>query len=143
MQIGEVAEKGSVSVQTVRFYERQSLLPNPPRKPSGYRVYGDADLRRLLFIRQAKALGFSLQEIREILRMRERGLCPCGSVLKIAERHLHNVESQLRQLSKFRDELRRAVNQWKKSGEQQVSADTFCTLIENTMSDGKRSKERK
>lgn len=139
MQIGEIAEKGSVSVQTVRFYERQGLLLNPPRKDSGYRLYGEADLRRLLFIRQAKALGFSLQEIKEILRMRERGQCPCGSVLSLAERHLQNVERQLRQLSRFRDELRRAVRQWKRSGDQQLSADAFCTLIENTIGSSTRA----
>jgi len=143
MQIGKIAEKCSVSVQTVRFYERNGLLPDPPRKESGYRVYGDADLKRLLFIRQAKALGFSLQEIREILRLRERGQCPCGSVLKLAERHLHNVEHQLLQLSTFRDELRRAVKRWKRQGKPQVSADTFCILIENTMSNGTRRMESK
>jgi DNA-binding transcriptional MerR regulator len=143
MQIGKIAEKCSVSVQTVRFYERNGLLPNPPRKDSGYRIYSDADLKRLQFIRQAKALGFALEEIREILQLRERGQCPCGSVLKLAERHLHNVESQLRQLSTFRDELRRAVTQWKRSGKPQVSADTFCNLIENTMSTGTRRMESK
>ncbi len=140
MRIGELAGKGGVTVQTVRFYERQSLLPNPPRKDSGYRIYGDRDLRRLLFIRQAKALGFSLDEIREILRMREMGRCPCADVLRLAEQHLGTVESQLRQLSRFRDELRRAVRQWKRSGEQQLSADDFCKLIENTMSGGAKRK---
>lgn len=143
MQIGKIAEKGGVSVQTVRFYERQGLLPNPPRKDSGYRVYGNEDLKRLLFIRQAKALGFSLQEIREILQLRERGQCPCGSVLKLAERHLHNVERQLLQLSTFRDELSRAVKRWRRSGKPQVSTDTFCILIENTMSNGTRRMESK
>jgi len=134
MQIGELAEKGDVTVQTVRFYERQGLLPNPPRKDFGYRDYREADLRRLLFIRQAKALGFSLPEIRDILRMRERGQSPCGSVLATAERHLQNVERQIRQLSRFRDELRGAIREWKRSGDQQLSADAFCVLIENTMS---------
>ncbi len=133
MQIGEFAEKGGVTVQTIRFYERRGLLPKPPRRESGYRVYGDADLRRLLFIRQAKALGFSLDEIREILRMRERGQLPCAKVLRVAEQHLKTIERQVRQLSQFRDELRRAVRQWKRSEQQQLSADAFCALIENTM----------
>ncbi|TAM79742.1 MAG: heavy metal-responsive transcriptional regulator [Acidobacteria bacterium] len=136
MQIGEVAKKGGVSVQTVRFYERQGLLPEPGRKESGYRVYGERDLKRLLFIRHAKGLGFSLEEIREILRMRERGQCPCGSVLVLAEQHLEAVERQIQQLSRFRDELRRAIRQWKRSGQQQLSANAFCSLIENTMRDG-------
>lgn len=136
MQIGQLAKKGGVTVQTVRFYERQGLVANPLRKDSGYRVYGEADVRRLLFIRQAKALGFSLREIREILRMRERGQCPCGSVLRLAKQHLEAIEHQLRQLAAFRDELRGAVRNWKRSRRQQISADAFCILIENTMSAG-------
>jgi MerR family transcriptional regulator, copper efflux regulator len=136
MQIGTVAKKAGVSVQAVRFYERQGLLPSPPRKESGYRLYGEADLKRLLFIRQAKALGFSLEEIRTILRMRERGQCPCGNVHRLAEQHLKTIEEQLRHLSAFRDELRGVIKQWKRSGRQQLSGDAFCILIENTMSDG-------
>lgn len=136
MQIGELAKKGGVSIQTVRFYERQGLLPDPGRKESGYRVYGEKDLRRLVFIRQAKDLGFSLEEIREILHMRERGQCPCGSVVLLAEQHLQSIERKLQQLSRFREELRRAVRKWKQSGQQQLSANAFCSLIENTMRDG-------
>ncbi len=143
MQIGELAEKGDVTVQTVRFYERQGLLPNPPRKDSGYRNYREGDLRRLLFIRQAQALGFSLPEIRDILRMWERGQCPCGSVLATAERHLQNVERQIRQLSRFRDELRGAIREWKRSEDQRLSADAFCALIENTMSGNSRKRAAK
>ena len=133
MQIGELAKKGGVPVQTVRFYERRGLLPNPPRKESGYRLYSDRELGRLLFIRQAKMLGFSLDEVGEILRMRKQGHCPCGRVLNLAERHLQDVERQLEQLSRFRGELRRAVKQWKLRGEQRLSGDEFCGLIEKTM----------
>jgi MerR family copper efflux transcriptional regulator len=135
MQIGEVAKNAGVSVQTVRFYERQRLLPDPGRKESGYRLYGEAELKRLLFIRQAKTLGFSLDEIRDILQMRSRGQCPCGSVLRLAEQHLETIDHQLRQLSRFRDELRGAIKHWKRLGRQQLSADAFCVLIENTMSE--------
>lgn len=136
MQIGELAKECGVSIQTVRFYEREGLLPDPGRKASGYRIFGDRDLSRLLFIRQAKDLGFSLEEIREILHMREHGQCPCGIVLRLAEQHLRSVERQIQQLSRFRDELRRAIRQWKRSGQQQLSAIAFCSLIENTMRDG-------
>ena len=65
MQIGELAKRSAVTVQTVRFYERLRLLPEPQRKDSGYRVYSEPDLKRLLFVRQAKSLGFSLDEIRD------------------------------------------------------------------------------
>lgn len=130
MQIGAFAKRSRVTVQTVRFYERLKLLPEPQRKGSGYRVYSEPDLKRLSFIRQAKSLGFSLDEIRDILRMRERGHCPCGEVVSMAERHLRTVEQQMVQLSKFRNGLRQALQQWEKSGKHTVSADAICALIE-------------
>jgi DNA-binding transcriptional MerR regulator len=133
MQIGELAKQSGVTIQTVRFYERLKLLPEPQRKDSGYRVYSEPDFKRLLFVRQAKSFGFSLQEIRDILRTRERGHCPCGEVIGIAERHLRSVEQQITQLSKFRDGLNRAVKRWKKSGKQTISADAICVLIEQSL----------
>lgn len=135
MQIGELAKRAGVNIQTVRFYERRGLLPNPQRKESGYRMYGEEDLRRMRFIRQAKALGFSLNDIKGFLQMRGRGQCPCAGVIKAGEQHLRDVEQQIAQLTRFRDELRRAIRKWKKSGQQQVSADAFCTLIERAMED--------
>ena len=143
MQIGELAKRSAVTVQTVRFYERLRLLPEPQRKDSGYRVYSEPDLKRLLFVRQAKSLGFSLDEIREILRMRERGHCPCGDVVSTAERHLRTVEEQITQLSKFRDGLSQAVKQWKRSGKQTISADAICVLIERTLESDKIQKSRR
>jgi len=133
MQIGELAKKAGVNVQTVRFYERRKLLPEPPRKESGYRLYSEPDLRRLAFIRQAKTLGFSLKEIQEILRMRERGQCPCLDVTKIAEKHLRQVGLQIKQLQRFYAELSRRVKTWKRSGKQNISGDAICVLIERTM----------
>src|SRR5438552_11453619 len=67
MQIGELAKRGGVSIQTVRYYERCGLLPKPERKPSRYRIYGEKDVHRLQFIRHAKALGFTLDEIKHVL----------------------------------------------------------------------------
>lgn len=136
MQIGKLAKSAGVNVQTVRFYERRGLLPDPKRRESGYRIYDEDDLRRLRFIRQAKALGFSLDEIKEFLRMRTRGMCPCTDVIKVGEQHLRDVDRQIARLEIFRDELRRAIREWKRSGKQKVEADAFCTLIERTMKNG-------
>ncbi len=133
MKIGELARGAGVGIQTIRFYERQGLLPDPGRTDSGYRRYSDAHLKQLRFIREAKELGFSLDEIREILRMRGRGQCPCGKVISLAEHHLQNVVGQIRRLEGFRRELSKALGQWKRSGARQVSADAFCMLIERTM----------
>jgi DNA-binding transcriptional MerR regulator len=101
-------------------------MRSPQRKASGYRIFGDEDLKRLLFIRQAKVLGFSLDDIREILAAKGKGQCPCGTVIGIAERHLRETEQQIRNLTAFRDELRRSVSIWKQEGQQQVSADAIC-----------------
>lgn len=122
-----------MTVQTIRFYERKGLLPSPPRKESGYRVYGDADLRRLQFVRQAKRLGFSLDEIKSILRMRGRGACPCNEVIGMAERHLADAEEQIRHLQRFRDELSRTLALWRRSKRRTVSGEAICTLIERTL----------
>lgn len=141
MQIGELAKRAGVSVQTIRFYERRRLLPVPRRKDSGYRIYGEADLRRLRFIRQAKALRFALEEIGKLLRMREQGLSPCYDVISIGERHLKEVERQIAELERFRDELTRAIKQWKRSGKPQLPAGSICVLIERLMEDTNHQKK--
>ncbi len=133
MQIGELAKSAGVTVQAVRFYERKGLLPSPPRKESGYRIYGEADVRRLQFVRQAKRLGFSLHEIQSILRMRDRGVSPCREVIAMAERHLVETERQLSYLLRFRDELARNLAEWKRSRKQVVSGGAICALIERTI----------
>ena len=143
MQIGELAKRAGVSVQTIRFYERRGLLPEPQRKDSGYRIYGEEQLQRLRFIRQAKALRFALEEIGELLRMREKGLSPCCDVINIGERHLKEVERQITELERFRDELTRATNQWKRSGKPQLPAGSICVLIERTMDTNRRKKGEK
>ena len=140
MQIGELANRARVNIQTIRFYEREKLLPPPARRPSGYRVYSDHDLRRLRFIRQAKELGFSLEEIREILRMRAQGACPCERVISVAERHLGEIRLTIRQLAGFEKELARALKKWRNSGQPKLAANEFCALIERAIGTGKRSR---
>ena len=143
MRIGEVANDVGVTVQTVRFYERRGLMPPPSRRESGYREYGEADVRRLEFIRHAKALGFSLEEIREILRMRERGQCPCTDVTKMAEQHLASADAEIRRLQRFRRELRQALTVWKQKPTRSLSAGAICVLIERTMKGGRNHGRKK
>lgn len=140
MQIGELAKQAGVSVQTVRFYEQRKLLSEPARTESGYRQYGPEEVKRLSFIRQAKALGFSLDEIRNIIRSRGRGECPCTDVIAIADRHLADVTEQIEKLERFKQELSRAVRRWKRAGTQTLSAGAICTLIERTMEVKMKSK---
>ena len=133
MRIGDVAKQTGMTVEAVRFYERQGLLPKPPRTEAGYRLYADADLRRLQFIRQAQRLGFSLQEIVRILRLRERGHCPCHEVIETLERHLRDTEDQLQRLQDFHDEIARTLKQWKRNGSREVPGGVICGLIERTI----------
>ena len=143
MQIGQLAKETGVSVQTVRFYERQKLLPEPSRKDSGYRIYGPEHVKRLQFVLQSKGLGFSLAEIREILQMRECGHCPCDDVVGFAEKHLKEVQRHIGELTRFEDQLTRALRQWRRKGDRNVSADAICVLIERTMETGKAKIGRK
>ena len=133
MKIGELAEQVGMSVPAVRFYERSGLLPKPSRTGSGYRVYGPSDIRRVQLIRQAKTLGFSLEEIKRILRLREQGSCPCGEVMSMLEHHLKNTDAQIQHLRRFRGELAKTLEEWKRSPDDAVSGEVICGLIERTM----------
>jgi len=91
LTIGKAARQAQVGIDTVRFYERQGLLPAASRTASGYRLYTADDVDRLRFIRRAKTLGFSLDEIAELLRL-NAGKGTRGSVRKLAQRRLEDLE---------------------------------------------------
>lgn len=139
MKIGELAEQAGMTVPAVRFYEQAGLLPKPARTGSGYRVYGTSDLRRLQLIRHAKSLGFSLEEIERILRLREQGTCPCGEVISMLHRHLSNTDAQIQRLRRFRSELAKTLAEWKSSPDA-VPGDVICGLIERSMDHCKRGR---
>jgi len=131
--IGQLAKEVGVKSDTVRFYEKQGLLPEARRTPAGYRVYDETALKHLRFIKQAQSLGFSLQEIQRILTLRGEGRTTCKCVLAIAEATLSETERKLNELQNFRDGLKRHVEEWgsqTKSGGK-MAAD-FCALIEST-----------
>lgn len=133
MRIGELAKQTGTSVQALRFYERSGLLPRPTRTAAGYRVYAAGDLRRVELVRQAKRLGFSLDEIKRILRLRQQGSCPCGEVVQMLDKHMRETDDQIRHLQRFRRELAGTLSDWKKSGEEGVPGDVICGLIERTI----------
>jgi MerR family copper efflux transcriptional regulator len=108
--IGEIARAAEVGIDTVRYYERNRLLPEPTRRLSGYREYKADDVRRLRFIRRAKDLGFSLADIRELLALsadRERGV---RGLKARAEARLDEVERRIRELQRMRRGLKRLVD---------------------------------
>jgi len=130
MLIGEIAKRCGVSIQAIRFYERQGLLRASERKPSGYRVYTGIEVRRLSFIKRAQALGFTLKEVAEVLRIRDRGNCPCNEVTGLANKHLQSVKAQIRKLQRFEAELDMAIKQWRLSRNDRLTGGEFCALIE-------------
>jgi MerR family mercuric resistance operon transcriptional regulator len=105
LNIGQLAKKAKVNIQTVRYYERRGLLPDPPRRESGYRQYSNSDLARLHFIKHAKELGFSLREIKELLSLRVDPNTTCADVKKRAEAKLADVEEKILALQRIRKAL--------------------------------------
>lgn len=109
MKIGRLAQHAEVNIDTVRYYERQGLLPPPARQASGYRRYDETDVARLRFVRRAKALGFTLVEIRELLELSGRREDDMGSLKATASEKLADVEIKLAELTRIRDGLRTLV----------------------------------
>jgi len=104
--ISKLAERAGTSADTLRYYERIGLLPEPARSPSGYRLFDDDALDRLRFIKGAQRLGLRLEEISELLVIREGGLCPCGRTRQLLDDRLVLLEAELAELSHLRDEIR-------------------------------------
>jgi MerR family copper efflux transcriptional regulator len=112
LRIGEIARRTGVTAATIRYYESIGLLNAPARSDSGYRLYSTQTLEELAFIRKGQALGFSLDELAEILTLSRTGRPPCAHVLKIARRHLTAVEERIRQFRRFRDQLSTEIARW-------------------------------
>jgi Hg(II)-responsive transcriptional regulator len=109
MKIGELAKRADVAIDTVRYYERQGLLPEAERTLSGYRQYDASDVERLRFIRRAKALGFTLSEIGELLELSGRREADMAGMKRAAEAKLVDVEARLAELQRIRGGLEALV----------------------------------
>src|SRR5271163_4525548 len=109
MTIGRVANAAGVSIDTIRFYERQRLLAAPRRSFSGYRNYSEDAIDRLRFIGDAKRLGFTLKEIRELLSLGVKSTAECGPVTRKAEAKLAEMNEEIYRLQRLRMTLRKMV----------------------------------
>lgn len=105
MRIGELASAAGVGVETIRYYERRGLLAPPARTAARYRAYGDEDLVRVRFIRRAKGLGFGLEEIAELLELRDDESTSCADVGRRAVAKLADLDRRMRELDTFRRAL--------------------------------------
>lgn len=107
MRIGELARRSGTAAETVRYYEREGLLPAPPRQGGNYRDYGEAELARLKFIRHCRSLDLSLAEIRALLAVRDAPQASCAGVTGLIETHLAHVAQRIAELQQLRQQLER------------------------------------
>lgn len=126
--IGDVARKTGFPAPTIRYYEEIGLLKRPARQTSGYRAYSSKTIDELLFIKKAQVLGFSLDEISEILELSRSGQRPCERVLTLSHKHLDAIDHRIRQLRKFRNYLASEITKWDRQGTA-VTCDGLCQFI--------------
>lgn len=105
MTISALSRESGVNLETIRFYERSALLPAPTRSASGYRHYGEVDVRRVRFIRRGRELGFSLEEIRTLLGLASQPQSSCAEADLLVQEHLLAIEARIRDLQSMKTEL--------------------------------------
>lgn len=112
MRIGEAAALAGVSSDTLRYYERQGLLPRPPRTDRGYRDYSASIVERVRFVRSALRFGFSVKQVAGFLRSRETGRAPCRQVRAAAAEILVHINRQIAELTEARADVERTLAEW-------------------------------
>jgi len=130
--IGEVAKQAGVHRETIRYYERVGLLQKPLRRRSGYRVYSPDAVARVHFIKRAQNLGFSLDEVREIINFSKAGRSPCSRVRRTLRQKLEDVNRRIAELSEFRQELADFLEELESVPDQADSSAHVCALIERS-----------
>lgn len=123
--IGQLAQLANINIQTIRFYERKGIIPKPDRKPSGYRLFTDDDVKRLNFILLSKNHGFSLQEIKELLDLRIDSKSSCDEVRLLAEKKVKMMSAKINELQSMKGVLEKLVASCHKS---EYSSD--CPILE-------------
>jgi DNA-binding transcriptional MerR regulator len=103
--ISEFARHAGVTADTLRYYERRRLLSKVPRAPNGYRLYDDELTGRLRFIKSPRHVGIRLHDVKELLEVMDRGMCPCGHTATVVERRLAEIDAELGRLFAMRDQL--------------------------------------
>lgn len=129
MKIGEVAKHSGFGIETIRYYEREGLLQPPQRRPSGYRQYDESTVRRLEYIRQAKDLGFTLAEIRELLELSFAAHSSCDHIRQRAEAKIADIEEKIRSLQQMKRSLRKILQRCRAA-----NSIADCPLVHKTTS---------
>ena len=136
LTIGQLARQAGVGVETVRFYEREGLIADPPRRASGYRQYPADAVRRVRFIRHAKGLGFTLKEIAELLYLRVAPDSTCADVRQRANDKIADIEQRIESLARMKAALERLASRCRGRG-----PTTDCPILED-LDEGGRKMQR-
>jgi DNA-binding transcriptional MerR regulator len=132
VQIGEVARRLGINPKTIRYYEEIGLIPEAPRTDAGYRLYDQTAFDRLSFILRARRLDFSLDDIGEILALREDGEAPCLYVTGLVDKRISDIDARIEGLNQLRHELEDIREQAQSLAREDIfSKDCICHLIEN------------
>ena len=137
LRIGEVAARAGLNPKTLRYYEALGVLQSPSREANGYRRFPPETLELLAFIRQAQGLGFTLEEIREVLAIRRRGEVPCTHVRALLRQKAVELDRKLADLVALRRRIRRSLAAWRRSARRKA---TVCPHIEARSGGGTASK---
>lgn len=105
LRVSELADLAGVSSDTIRYYEKEGLLPTPSRSPSGYREFDASLADRLRFIKGAQSFGLKLTEIRELLEIHDKGACPCGHTKVLLERRMAEIDVEIKRLRSLKRDL--------------------------------------
>lgn len=131
LKIGEVAKQLGMSIDTLRYYEKEGLLANIQRSSSGTRYYGEKDLSRLRFIQRSQKMGFTLKEIRELLSMREDPTTACDETRRLTQAKLDEIQMRMQELDQLSRELQLLINLCTGTGDN-------CPIIEGLEKNNKR-----
>lgn len=124
-----MAKLSGIGIETLRFYERSGLLGRPGRTQSGYPIYDPEVLDRLDFLKRAQVLGFSLDEIKQIIAEKELGQSPCAEVREVVRTRLQELDQRMAEMRSYRKELATTLAEWDKTGDVERH---ICGLIEGS-----------
>jgi DNA-binding transcriptional MerR regulator len=141
-KIGQVAHETGLSIDTIRFYEKQGLLKRSPRTEGGFRLFGTGDIETLKFVRKAQELGFSLNEIRELLILRSDHVPACSHVKELLDQKLVGVEQKIRELQDLERSLKRALQKCKRELKTAAAGHEECCPVIDEINRAVRSNSR-
>jgi len=137
-KIGQVAQQTGLSIDTIRFYEKQGLLRRSPRTEGGFRLFGSGDIETLKFVRKAQELGFSLGEIRELLILRAEHLPSCSHVKGLLSQKLSAVEQKIAELQTLERSLKRALQKCKRELNAAPGHEECCPVLEEIQASARK-----